>query len=417
MITATDFPARCRQAECRSCGRRGLRGILDLGIMPLADGLLTDRNLHAPEPHYPLEAAFCEDCSLVQITETVPPEVVFGENYPYYSSFSDALLAHSRQNALNLIETRRLDSRSLVVEVASNDGYMLRNFIKRGIGVLGIDPAPGPARAARVIGVPTLEEYFGLALARRLREDYGPADLIIANNVFAHVADTNGFVAGLKVLLKGDGLVVIEVPYVRDLIERCEFDTIYHEHLCYFSVTALDRLVRRHGLYLSRIERLKIHGGSLRLFLTKSDEPDESVRSLLAQEQGDALDRFEYYEGFALRVESIRRRLRGILADLKRRGRSIAAYGAAAKGAVLLNYLGLGTGMIDFVVDRNVHKQGKYMPGVHIPIHEPSRIIQSMPDFVLLLPWNFKEEILRQCDPYRKRGGRFIIPIPEPRIV
>jgi len=411
------FPARCREAACRSCGLGGLRGVLDLGSMPLSDGLLTKRQLGAPEPHYPLEVAFCPHCSLVQILETVPPEILFGDDYPYYSSFTDALLSHSRANAMDLIASRGLDADSFVVEIASNDGYLLRNFVERGIPVLGIDPAPGPVAAARKIGVPTLQEFFGLDLARRLRDQGKQADVIIANNVFAHVADTNGFVAALAALLKGDGVACIEVPYVRELIDHCEFDTIYHEHLCYFSVTAVDRLVRRHGMYLNRIKRLGIHGGSLRLYLGQKEQVGESVRALLAEEERSGLDRFAYFASFARRVEGIRGGLKRMLGDLKRRGRSIAAYGAAAKGTILLNYVGLGTETVGFVVDRNVHKQGKYMPGVHIPIHAPSRILREMPDYVLLLPWNFKEEILQQCDAYRKRGGRFIIPIPTPQVV
>ena len=411
------FEARCREATCRSCGRQELRGVLDLGRMPLSDGLLTADDPLPAEAYYPLEAAFCPNCTLVQILKTVPPEILFGDDYPYYSSFSPALLAHSRDNALVLIASRKLNECSFVVEVASNDGYMLRNFVERGIPSLGIDPAPGPVAAARKIGVETLQEFFGIDLARRLRREGKSADVIIANNVFAHVADTNGFCAALAILLKSDGVAVIEVPYVRDLVDKCEFDTIYHEHLCYFSATSVDRLVRRHGVYLNRIERLSIHGGSLRLHLELKDGPDQSVRELLAEEKQAGVDRFEYYRNFARRVRAIRRELKSMLEDLKGRGCSIAAYGAAAKGTILLNYVGAGTRVIDFVVDRNVHKQGKYMPGVHVPIFEPDRILRDMPDYVLLLPWNFKDEILQQCDSYRRRGGRFIIPIPHPEVV
>jgi len=411
------FRARCRQAACRSCGRQGLQAVLDLGEMPLSDGLLSRQQLAGPEPHYPLELAFCGDCSLVQILHTVAPDLLFGEDYPYYSSFSQSLLEHSRENALSLIASRGLSRASFVVEVASNDGYLLKNFVERGIPALGIDPAPGPVAAARRIGVPTLQEFFGIDLARRLRAEGKRADVIIANNVFAHVADTNGFVEALRVLLKEAGVAVIEVPYVRDLVDKCEFDTIYHEHLCYFSVTAVDRLVRRSGLYLNKVERLSIHGGSMRLYLEPRENPDESVTGLLEQERRDGVGRLEYYRGFGGRVRSIRRELKAMLRGLKRRGRSIAAYGAAAKGTILLNYVAAGTDLIDFVVDRNIHKQGKYMPGVHIPICEPERIFRDMPDYVLLLPWNFKDEILQQCDTYRRRGGRFIIPIPRPEVV
>jgi SAM-dependent methyltransferase len=415
---ATDsFATRCDQATCRSCRRTGLKGILDLGQMPLADGLLDNGQAISRECRYPLELAFCPDCSLVQILETVPPEIVFGADYPYYSSFSDALLAHSRQNALELIQSRKLTSASLVVEIASNDGYLLKNFVEAGIPVLGIDPAPGPAKAAQKINVPTLIDFFGSALAERLAGETGKADVIIANNVFAHVADTNGFVQGLATLLKNDGVAVMEVPYLRDLVDHCEFDTIYHEHLCYFSATSVSNLVRRHGLHLNHVKRLPIHGGSMRMFIGHQCSPTPEMLALLEEETVLGLDHFNYYHDFARRVKGIQTSLRAMLRRFKAAGSSIAAYGAAAKGAVLLNYIGAGTELIDFVVDRNVHKQGKLMPGVHIPIDEPGRILRDKPDYVLLLPWNFKDEILRQCDSYRQAGGQFIIPIPEPVVV
>jgi SAM-dependent methyltransferase len=385
--------------------------------MPLSDGLLTPDQLVGLEKKYPLEVAFCSQCSLVQILETVPPEKLFCEDYPYYSSFSDALLDHSRKNALNLINRQNLNARSLVVELASNDGYLLKNFVENGIPVLGIDPAEGPARAAEKIGVPTLCTFFGKSLADQLRSEGRRADVIIANNVLAHVADTNGFVEGVRILLKDDGVAVIEVPYVRDLIDHCEFDTIYHEHLCYFSVTALDRLFRRHGLYLNDIERLAIHGGSLRLYLELRDDPGMAVRSLLAEEQRLGIDQYPYYENFSKKTRMIRQTMRELLAELKNGGCTIAAYGAAAKGTIMLNYIGVDASLIHFVVDRNVHKQGKYMPGVRIPISDPDRLMREMPEYVVILPWNFKDEILAQQTPYREKGGKFIIPIPTPAIV
>lgn len=412
-----DFLQHCREASCRACGRKGLNPILNLGIMPLADGLLTPTQLAIQEPHYPLELAFCETCSLVQIITTVQPEVLFGEDYPYYSSFCNELLQHSRENALDLIQRRNLTADSFVVEVASNDGYLLKNFVEKGIPVLGIDPAPGPAKAAQEIGVPTMVDFFGVDLARRLTEQGQSADVIIANNVFAHVADTNGFVSGLAQLLKPTGVAVIEVPYVRRLIDNCEFDTIYHEHLCYFSVTAVDNLTRRHGLYLNDIKELSIHGGSIRLYLERKENVSKSVQRMLRDEKRIGLDRYEYYENFAQRVRAIRKQLREMLWNLKQRGCSIAAYGAAAKGTILLNYLRTGENTIEYVVDRNVHKQGKYMPGVRIPIKEPAHILSDNPDYVLMLPWNFRDEILEQCAPYRQQGGKFIIPIPHPQVV
>jgi SAM-dependent methyltransferase len=404
-------------AACRSCGSTDLTTFLSLGDLPLADGLLREEDLSAPEGRYPLDVAFCGACSLVQILETVPPEVLFCRDYPYYSSFSDALLEHSRRNVESLIAERGLHEESLVVELASNDGYLLQYFAERGIPVLGIDPAEGPAQVAVDKGIPTLREFFTQNMAAGLRSEGKCADVVIANNVLAHVPDLNGFVEGIRILLKEDGVAVIEAPYVKDLIDHCEFDTIYHEHLCYFSVTALVELFKRHGLSLNRVERYPIHGGSLRLFVGKNKDVDATVVQHLQDESQRAVTRLDYFEDFASRVVSIRTALLEMLRDLKSRGKRVAAYGAAAKGAVLLNFAIIGTEVIDFVVDRNVHKQGLYMPGVHIPISGPERILEEMPEYVLLLAWNFRDEILRQQDDYRRRGGRFVIPIPFPEVV
>ncbi len=411
------FGQKCQTAHCRICGRTGLVPVLDLGSMPLSDGFLTEAQLQQPEAVFPLEVGFCPECSLVQILETVSPEKLFCEDYPYYSSFTDALLVHSRDNVLSLIEARALGPDSLVVELASNDGYLLKNYVEHGIPVLGIDPADGPAKVAEGIGVPTLCTFFTRELADQLAREGRRADVIHANNVLAHVPDTNGFVQGIQRLLKPDGVAVIEVPYVRDLVDHCEFDTIYHEHLCYFSVTSLDHLFSKNGLFLNDIKRLPIHGGSLRLFVGPSEDRQEIVRDMLSQERERGLDRPEYYRDFADRVRNIRKTLRDLLDSLKGQGKSIAAYGAAAKGTIMLNYIGADTRIIDFAVDRNTHKQGKYIPGVRIEISDPERLIQEQPNYVMLLPWNFKDEILAQQNTYRQKGGKFIIPIPEPVIV
>ena len=417
MAPDAGFPARGARSSCRACGESGLLPVVDLGRMPLADALLTPEQLGRPEPRYPLEVAFSPRCALVQILETVSPEILFGRDYPYYSSFSDVILAHARRNALELVDSRRLDSGSLVVELGSNDGYLLKNFVECGIPVLGIEPAPGPARAAEAVGVRTRCEFFTRDLARDLEAEGMRADVVIGNNVLAHVADTDGVLDGIALLLKDDGVVVIEVPYVRDLIEKNEFDTIYHEHLCYFSVTSVAWLLGRHGLFVNAVRRLPVHGGSLRLYAAKREAITESVRALLAEEAALGMDQYPYYEGFAACARRTAQALRARLADVKRGGGRLAGYGAAAKGATLLNYAGIGAETLDFVVDRNVHKHGRYMPGVHLPIRHPSELLAKKPDYVLLLSWNFRDEVLAQQAEYRRRGGRFIIPIPALEVV
>jgi SAM-dependent methyltransferase len=391
--------------------------VLSLGTTPLADGLRRKEQLPQAEPMFPLNVAFCPRCSLVQLRETVPPEVLFCQDYPYYSSFSPALLQHSRANALDLIGSRRLNAGSLVVELASNDGYLLKNFVERGIPVLGIDPAEGPARAAEGCGVPTLCSFFSESLARELSAKGKSADVIIGNNVLAHVADLHGFVEGISILLKEDGVAVIEMPYVKDLVDHCEFDTIYHEHLCYFSVTALDYLFRMHSLFLNNVKRLSIHGGSLRIYVEKKENVSSTVQDMLKAEASEKVTNIDYYRDFAAKVESVRKDLRELLTTLKGNGAKIAAYGAAAKGSTMINYSGIGTEFVDFVVDRNTHKQGLYMPGRHIPVLAPEALLERAPDYVLLLAWNFADEILQQQKEYQQRGGRFIIPVPHPRVL
>ncbi len=403
--------------RCRSCGGEDLRVFLSLGDMPLSDGLLAPEDLAREEPRFPLDVAFCADCALAQILETVPPEQLFGADYPYFSSYTDSLLRHSAANVAARIGECHLDGNSLVVELASNDGYLLQYYHAHGIPVLGIDPAPGPVAAARARGIETRQAFFGRELAAQLAAEGHRADVIHANNVLAHVADTNGFVAGIAALLKEDGVAVIEAPYVKELIDHGEFDTIYHEHLCYFSVTALTRLFQRHGLSLNRVEPLAIHGGSLRLFVGGRSQPDRSVAQHLQAERRAGVDRLDYYTGFSARVGRIRSGLIALLGRLKREGARIAGYGAAAKGTILLNFAGLGAGMLEFVADRNVHKQGRYIPGVRLPIVAPERILREQPDYLLILPWNFKEEIMEQQAEFRRRGGRFIVPVPQPVIV
>ncbi|MDE3179939.1 MAG: class I SAM-dependent methyltransferase [Acidobacteriota bacterium] len=407
-----------RTDRCRSCGCGGIQPVLSLGKTPLANSLLTKEQLNLPEPVFPLELAYCPECSLAQILETVPPATMFA-SYPYFSSFSDTAVRNAESIARRIINGRQLDASKLVVEIASNDGYLLQFYQCAGVPVLGIEPASNIAEVARRDrGIPTLSEFFGADLARRVRQEGRSADVIHANNVLAHVPGLNDVVEGIRILLKDDGVAVIEVPYVKEMIERCEFDTIYHEHLCYFSVTALDRLFKRHGLILEDIERLPIHGGSLRLFVAhgESAEPNAAVEATLQEERARGIDRLAFYQDFAGRVEKLKRDLQERLGELKDGGKRLAAYGAAAKGSTLLNYCGIGREILEFVVDRNTHKQGLYMPGVHLPIFPPDKLLESQPDGVLLLTWNFADEIMEQQAEYRHRGGRFVIPIPEVRV-
>jgi SAM-dependent methyltransferase len=350
----------------------------------------------------------------------VPPEKLFRE-YLYFSSFSDALLRHTKGLVDKLIPSRKLGDTSLVIEIASNDGYLLQYYKQAGIPVLGIDPALNIARIAQEKrDIPTLCEFFGQSLAQQLREQGKLPDVIHANNVLAHVADLNGFVEGIRLLLTHEGIAVIEVPYVKDMIDKCEFDTIYHEHLCYFSLTALDNLFRSHEMIIQDVELIPIHGGSLRLFVGLGDNSGRSsphVHDLLTEESRWGVNHLDFYRDFAGRVKTIKITLCELLKDLKKKGYRLAAYGAAAKGSTLLNYFEIGQETLDFVVDRSTYKQGHFMPGVHLPIYSPERLIEEMPEYVLLLTWNFADEIMEQQEEFRRRGGRFIIPIPRVEIV
>jgi SAM-dependent methyltransferase len=404
---------------CRSCGYVDLQPVLSLGETPLANALLTQAQLHEPEETYALDLVFCSRCTLAQITVTVPPEKLFRE-YLYLSSFSDTLLQHAETIATHLTKARQLNENSLVVEVASNDGYLLQYYQRAGIPVIGIEPARNIADVARQRGIPVINEFFSDALAKDLTTRGQRADVIHAHNVLAHVADLNDVVAAFATLLKPEGVIVVEVPYVKDLIEHCEFDTIYHEHICYFSLTALNHLFQRHELTIVDVEHHQLHGGTLRIYAGHANngvDRRSSVSTMLDEESGSGLGQLDFYHDFGARVEDLRRELVDLLRRLKDEGKRVAAYGASAKGSTLLNYFQLGADALDFVVDRSTVKQGYYTPGTHLPIYAPEKLLADMPDYVLLLTWNFASEILAQQTEYRARGGRFIVPIPSVRVI
>jgi SAM-dependent methyltransferase len=404
--------------RCRSCGQGSLQLVLDLGETPIANALpKPDANL-TEERSFPLAIVFCTNCALVQLGYELPADAIFTEDYPYYSSFSDALCQHAREHTEALLAAGRVQAGDLVVEVASNDGYLLKNFLGKGVRVLGIDPSPGPAKAAESIGVPTIVDFFGVSAAKQIVGEHGRAAAICANNVMAHVPNLNDFVEGFAILLDEDGVLTVENPSVEEMIDHVEFDTIYHEHYCYYSCLAVDALMRRHGMFLNDVEFFpSLHGGTLRWYVEKKHRPTERLLLRLEKERAKGMHQLAFYAQFAERVRVGSQALLALLKDLKKQGKTIAGYGAAAKGSTLLNTVGIGQDLLSYVVDRNTHKQGHLMPGVHVPIYDVTALQEKPVDYLLLLAWNFKDEIMRQQHSFADAGGRFITPMPTPQII
>lgn len=405
-------------ATCRGCAGALAPPFIDLGSTPLANAFVHPDRAHLADPTFPLAVARCPGCHLVQITETVAPDALFSE-YVYFSSYSDVFLAHACTLANTLIERFALGPRHHVVEIASNDGYLLQYFQKRAIPVLGVEPARNIAAAAVARGVPTLNRFFGSGAVEQVRASVGAADLVIGNNVLAHVPHVNDFLAAVAACLAPHGAAVFEFPYLADLLQGVAFDTIYHEHVFYYSLTAVVGLSARAGLEVFDVERQAIHGGSLRVFVGRKNRraPERTVPALLEQEEAVGLTTSAPYERFGEDVARLRRDIPGLLRSLRAAGHRIAAYGAPAKGNTLLNACAIGRDVIEFTVDRSPHKQGLLTPGARLPVREPEALVREMPDYTVILPWNIADEIVGQQSAYLKNGGAFIVPVPTPRIL
>lgn len=405
---------------CRQCSTPLRQSFCDLGMSPLANSYLTAADLNRREVFYPLHAYVCLNCFLVQLAEFESPEAIFGD-YLYFSSYSQSWLDHARAYAEDMIDRFRLDGNNQVIEIASNDGYLLQYFNDAGIPSLGIEPAKNVAAAARERGIKTKVAFFGTSLAKELANEEIRADLLIGNNVLAHVPDLNDFVEGLSIVLAADGLITLEFPHLLELIEFNQFDTIYHEHFSYFSLMTVTRLFAVHGLRVFDVEQLSTHGGSLRIYACHADyaghPTTRRVSELIQIEHASGLDRLEGYVAYPERVKRVKRALVTFLIDVHDRGRSAVGYGAPAKGNTLLNYCGIGTDLLRYTVDRSPHKQGRFLPGTHLPIFAPDHVRETRPDYLVVLPWNLRDEIIEEMSYIREWGGKFVIPIPELAVV
>lgn len=405
-----------KKASCRFCETPLKHTFVDLGMSPLCESYVSLDGLNQMEPFYPLHVYVCHNCFLVQLEEYVKAEDIFSE-YAYFSSYSDSWLEHAKNYTDMIVERLNLNERSQAIELASNDGYLLQYFVKKGIPVLGVEPAANVAIAAEQKGVPTIVKFFGKTTARELTAEFGKADLIIGNNVLAQVPDLNDFVAGMKIMLKSEGVITLEFPHLMQLMNQNQFDTIYHEHFSYFSLISVEKILAKHDLLLFDVDELSTHGGSLRVYACHVEDAtnpvSKRVTELRNREDKAGFYQLEHYFTFGEQVKETKRKLLEFLIKAKRKGKSIVGYGAPGKGNTLLNYCGIRTDFIDYTVDRNPYKQGKFLPGTHIPIHDPKKIVETKPNYVLILPWNFKDEIMEQMKGIREWGGQFVVPIPK----
>ena len=407
------------ERQCRLCQTPLRHTFVNLGVSPLANSFLREEELDRMEPFYPLHVYVCDECFLVQLPAVCSPEEIFGE-YPYFSSYSDSWLRHAEAYAGCVAARFGLGPRSLVVEIGSNDGYLLRFFLKKGIPVLGVEPARNVAEAAEAAGIPTVVKFFSAQTVAELVAEGKCADLLVGNNVLAHVPELVDFVRGMKLLLRAGGVITMEFPHLMRLMAENQFDTIYHEHLSYFSLITVERVFDEHGLTLFDVEELPTHGGSLRIYARHAEDSSkpigQRVTGLKAKERAAGLTRLDYYLSFGEKVKETKRKLPVFLIAAKREGKRIVGYGAPAKGNTLLNYCGIGTDFINYTVDRSPHKQGHFLPGSHIPIYHPDKIKETKPEYLLIVPWNLKDEIMEQMAYIREWGGQFIVPIPEVRV-
>ncbi len=408
-------------SKCRFCSSELKYSVVDLGMSPLCQKHVKPEYKNDMEKFYPLHAYICDRCWLMQLEEFATPDEIFAEDYAYFSSYSDSWLDHARRYTEAMTDRFGIDDNKLVVEIASNDGYLLQWFVQKGIPVLGVEPARNVAEVAQEKGVRTEVRFFGIDTARQLAGQYGKADLLLGNNVLAHVPDINDFVSGMKVMLNQGGVITMEFPHLQRLIEENQFDTIYHEHFSYLSFVAVNRIFAHHGITLFDVEELPTHGGSLRIYGRHTEDTSKPVqdraKELLEREKALGFESLEYYAEFEEKVKETKRKLLEFLIQAKREGKKVVGYGAPGKGNTLLNYCGIRTDFLDFTVDRSPHKQGNYLPGTHIPIYAPEKIDETQPDYVLILPWNLKKEISRQMAHIREWGGQFVIPIPEVQVL